>query len=568
MVRLAITAFGRDVSPNRMTWICDVASVSHRGCDTFFVSRAIREMPWTVKSTIAAQPASVTLRIVNSARVALALVLGTLAGCSSGSNASSTPDASSDSSMPVSMDSSTPLDSSAADGPIDDSPIDGVADTGSPIDGATSDAGAPDVVEAAVGPSGQLDPSFGSGGIASTDFFGSTDIGNAMVVQGDGKIVVAGEAYRPTDGGGTYQVAVVRYDMHGALDPSFGKSGKYVVDDSVYGAARAVALQSTGSIVAAGVANQSTDGGRQFGAFLTRLSAAGALDASFGGGGTATWYVDGSSDMNVDGIAVAPDDSIVVVGDFDKTATPPADYDIFLARFNADGTPAAGFGTGGVLKIDLGTTYDRLSGVALRADGRILVGGQTLDSTVMLQFSAQGVPDATFGTSGRVDFTVLSRTDISAFGLDPASGAAYLAGDTVVAGDAGNVFVAMVQRFTAQGAVDMSFGTAGMVTVPFGASDVSFGAVLVDPAGGVICGGTYGATTMDGGVLDQWGLVRLDTHGALVPAFGSGGLSVSAFPLGIYDLTGLAWERDGTIVAAGAVDTATYEDFTVGDYFP
>jgi uncharacterized delta-60 repeat protein len=512
-----------------------------------------------------------TLRIVDKARVALAAVLYALAGCSSGSNGSSTPDASNDSSTPVS-DSSTPLDSSAGDG-ASDAASDGaedsvVSDSGPGVDGATTDAGTC-VTEAAVGPSGQLDPSFGSGGSASTDFFQNTDIINAIVIQGGCSIVAAGEAYLPVDGGGTYHAAVVRYDMHGSLETSFGMSGRYFVGGALYSSATAVALQSTGSIVVSGEAFRAIDGGIQRRGFLTRLNAGGALDASFAGGGTASWDFGDVGDLGVSGIAVAPDDSIVVAGDFNKNTTGTPDFDIFIARFDADGTPATGFGTGGVLTMDLGTIGDRLSGVALRSDGRILVGGQTESSTVMLQFSAQGAPDTTFGTSGRVDFPSTDRTDISGFALDPTSGAAYLTGDTVATTDAGRAFVAMTQRFTQQGAVDMSFGTAGMVTVPFGANDVTFRAVLVDPSGGAICGGLYGATTSDGGVVDQWGLARLDARGALVPTFGSGGISVSAFPLGAYDLSALAWERDGTIVAAGAaIGATTFEDFTVGDYFP
>jgi uncharacterized delta-60 repeat protein len=501
---------------------------------------------------------------VCKARHILAAFLGVVAGCSSGSNGSSTSDASNDSSMTVS-DSAPPLESGPVDGPI----AEASAEAGPVIDGATPDAGTSDVIEAAVGPSGQLDPSFGSGGTVSTDFYKSTDLVNAMVVQGDGKIVAAGEVYEPLDGSGAYHAAVARYDMHGSLETSFGVSGVYLAGAAfAYSAASAVALQSTGSIVVGGRAARAVDGGTQSFAFLTRLGAAGALDASFAGGGTASLDFGAAGSVDLAGIAVAADDSLVVVGDYNKNATAPFDYDIYIARFNADGTPVNGFGTGGVLTMDLGTPYDHLVGVALRSDGRILVGGQTSNSTVVLQFSAQGAPDATFGSSGRTDFPATGRTDIRGFALDPTSGAAYLVGDTAAPFDSGSVFVGIAQRFTQQGAIDMSFGTAGAAIVPLGGGEPSFSSVLVDNGGGVICGGDYGATTSDGGVLDQWGLVRLDAHGALVPTFGSGGISVSAFPNGAYDLSSLAWERDGTIVAAGSIDGATtFEDFSVGDYF-
>ncbi|HSO75300.1 MAG TPA: delta-60 repeat domain-containing protein, partial [Blastocatellia bacterium] len=112
-------------------------------------------------------------------------------------------------------------------------------------------ASPPGHVDAAAG---DLDPTFGNGGKVSTDFFGMNDAAHAMIVQGDGKIVVAG-FYNSAFSAG---FALVRYLGGGGLDPSFGGTGKVLTDFSGNGdGALAVALQSNGKIIAAGAAQGS-----------------------------------------------------------------------------------------------------------------------------------------------------------------------------------------------------------------------------------------------------------------------------------------------------------------------
>ena len=61
-----------------------------------------------------------------------------------------------------------------------------------------------------------LDPSFGTGGFNTTDF-GNDDRPNAIAIQPDGKIVIAGST-----GGATSDFAIARYNANGTLDTSFG----------------------------------------------------------------------------------------------------------------------------------------------------------------------------------------------------------------------------------------------------------------------------------------------------------------------------------------------------------
>src|SRR4029453_1615795 len=76
---------------------------------------------------------------------------------------------------------------------------------------------------------GDLDPTFGTGGVVMTDFNTSTDLANAVAVQADGKLVVAGTTYVNNDFSDE-DFAIARYNTDGSLDMSFGNNGKVKTD--------------------------------------------------------------------------------------------------------------------------------------------------------------------------------------------------------------------------------------------------------------------------------------------------------------------------------------------------
>ena len=107
------------------------------------------------------------------------------------------------------------------------------------------------VVGVASATPGDLDTTFGTGGKVLTDFGSSSnDIAQAVAVQEDGKIVVAGYS----DANGGYEFAVSRYTRTGAPDMSFGSGGKVLTDVGGGGNdnATAIAVQKDGKIVVAG----------------------------------------------------------------------------------------------------------------------------------------------------------------------------------------------------------------------------------------------------------------------------------------------------------------------------
>lgn len=162
------------------------------------------------------------------------------------------------------------------------------------------------------GPAGSLDTSFGGGTQVSLVGIGD-DYAEAMAVQSDGRIVVAGHSamVQSTD------FAVVRYLRDGGLDPSFGGTGK-VVTALIPGSARdsiyALALQTVkgqAHIVAVG-------GEGDFA--VARYTPSGALDASFDNGGKVTGLF-GSIIGAARAVLVTPDNALILAGGIGATTT-------------------------------------------------------------------------------------------------------------------------------------------------------------------------------------------------------------------------------------------------------
>jgi len=240
-------------------------------------------------------------------------------------------------------------------------------------------------------PDGSLDATFDHGGKVFTSIGGDGDSSaNALAIQPDGKIVVAG-----TSGG---EFALARYNPDGSLDKTFHGDGTLTTDILAVSYATSIALQADGKIVAAGTAIQGGfgPGAGQSDVAVARYNADGSLDASFNHDGIVSTYW-GTNDLVGSGVAVQPDGKIVVAGTMTLTDTPTPQTAFVVFRYNGDSTLDRTFHGGGVTT-DVGPG-GYAAGVALQADGKIVVAGDTRGGfgpshLVLARYKADGGLDA------------------------------------------------------------------------------------------------------------------------------------------------------------------------------
>ena len=228
---------------------------------------------------------------------------------------------------------------------------------------------------------GDLDPSFGSGGIA-TALVGTGDspvtLAAGVVLQPDGKVVLGGSARLEI---GHTGLALARFTAGGSLDSTFGNGGVVLTDLGVdSGFLARVALQTDGKLVVTGSTKPSGGNGEMV---IARYEADGALDTSFGGGDglvfvARTGYQDGANDL-----AIQSDGKIVIVGSEGEPPTPgdpptPGSSNFLIVRLDSDGSLDTGFGSGGRALVDLDAGKDDIAfSVAIDSVGRIVAAGSS-----------------------------------------------------------------------------------------------------------------------------------------------------------------------------------------------
>ena len=321
--------------------------------------------------------------------------------------------------------------------------------------------GAVSMVAAAFANPGDLDPTFGQGGTTTVSIPGTstTEAGNAVVIQPDGKAVVVGTA--------DSKIAILRLNPDGTLDMSFGFGGK--VASSVGYEGDGVALQQDGKIIVAGIA-----GTGRF--MVARFLANGDLDTTFGTlGSTTVTFGNPNGLTQALAVAIQTDGKIVAVG---RAAEPsPENTNFGVVRLNADGSLDSTFGNGGKVSTNFpgpNGTFDLANAVTIQADGKILVAGVTNSTSIgdtfaVARYLTNGTLDSTFGTNGLVTFTYGTR-DTAAYAIALQSSGKIIVGGQTEGTDMNGVAGGFtLGRLNADGTVDTSFGnnsgTEGVIII-------------------------------------------------------------------------------------------------------
>jgi uncharacterized delta-60 repeat protein len=248
---------------------------------------------------------------------------------------------------------------------------------------------------------GTLDTSFGTGGQASAEFFappmqGAQEFARAVLVQPDGKILVAGSARQGQIRFAPIQGALARFNANGTLDTSFGTGGKIL---STSGGITALGLDAAGNIFTLPTRAEFSPTG-QAGTGVTPA----AITASSHGGSSA--FLPSGQFVQANTIGVAKHDT-----------------DIQVHRFNADGSTASAspaFDYSGAPGLD--QARDSAGAVAVQANGQAVAGGAHFLSTSpfgLARVNPDGTLDTGFGSGGVLTTTFNGNEAVEAVLIQP-----------------------------------------------------------------------------------------------------------------------------------------------------
>jgi len=314
---------------------------------------------------------------------------------------------------------------------------------------------------------------------------------NAVTIQPDGKIVVAGYADLGLGAGRDFLVARFHPDL--SLDTSFNGTG-YRVDDFPYvrdDEAFAVVVQFDQKIVVGGYTKQTP--AKHYFAFA-RYTRDGSLDASFGAGGFRAIDFPSSSSDQLRGMAIQPDGKILGAGFWTQSGNPRLGVVRLLKNGDLDDL-SAGFPPefdvdGAAQPTIAGSAFSLGTDVVVQPDGKIVVSGEAGFATsdfIAVRLNPNGSLDNTFSTNGWVS------TDIGSNTSDSASSLVLQSDEKIVLAGTAGTDVAVV-RYDKDGNIDATFGSGGKVVHNFGGSDTG-NALALDSGGNLLVAGTSSLAT-------------------------------------------------------------------------
>ncbi|HNP36477.1 MAG TPA: Calx-beta domain-containing protein [Woeseiaceae bacterium] len=423
-------------------------------------------------------------------------------------------------------------------------------------------------------PGGELDAGFGDHGriLLRDHELGELRGVTVFVDPPSGKLLALGsDSY-------IQENALIRFNDDGTPDASFGDEGVLRLDlgDDHLDVSEA-SLLPDGKLLVAGVMNsygsQETDSTWiiHASALLARYLPDGTLDPAFGSNGR-TMLDQGGVNETFGRFLLQADGRIVVLGNsgsgkLRRTGSgglqPESQPAIVLARYTKDGLPDASFGqaaTPGLSKIDVEGMNAYLATLVQQDDGKFLACGSATstseDSTahgvLVLRLHANGLRDATFGTDGMIfiersqDSLVIDDCLLLADGHLAITGTRWRA----------NWRRGVVYRLTPEGALDMAFGTNGVVV--FAAEMSAANTMLLMGDGMLAIAGSQAKQNNDGRY--EWFdmlVTRIDpATGAVDPGFGNHGFTIVDFSSrdfpSVAGAANLLQQADGKLLVVGS----------------
>ncbi len=396
---------------------------------------------------------------------------------------------------------------------------------------------------------GTDDSNFGNDGIVITQVGASYDYAYSMVIQNDGKIILAGSGFQTND-----DYALVRYNTDGTMDNTFGINGKVFTQvGAANDVAKTVLLQDDGKIIAAGYSYN----GANYDFSIARYDTSGFLDESFGTIGRTITNVGITNDYAYSA-AIKSDGKIVLAGySYNNN-----DNDIAIVQYKPDGIIDSSFGTNGIVTTPVGTANDYAYALAIQSNGNILAAGYSEASMIhnstgkflapkkpsagiehnftLVSYKPDGNLDESFANSG----IALSQVGESFTSLS--SAAIQSSGKIIVVGSFTSPNSLGIARFNSDGTIDNTFLDNGSKSYsPVGSLYSTYTSIKIQNDNKILIGGYAYISGKASFVIS-----RADSNGNPDTNFGNDGYTITSMDSSVA-VQSLAIQNDGKIVVIG-----------------
>lgn len=401
---------------------------------------------------------------------------------------------------------------------------------------------------------GTIDKSFSDDGILVSSLSEGDDIPTAIAIQNDGKIAVVGYSNINNQNKTQSFCAIVRYNTDGSVDSSFTVDAKRLGFRSAY--PNSAVIQTDGKIVIAGQSVTGVQGQTATNIFVARYNTDGTLDGTFNNKG---WQITdfGSDNENASMVKLQNDGKIVVVAN----ASNGSNTDFALARYKTDGSLDSSFGTNGLQQTDFENGEEAASLLYIKNDGKIVVAGSTLNNTflALAHYNADGSPDRSFYDDGTFSNSFKSAPQ----GFSRYSATAIQSdGKMIAAGrtwNGSNTDFAVV-RYNTDGSLDSTFSNKGVQITDLGDYKDGAFAVAIQRDGKIVAGG-YSSDEIG----PHFAIARYNTDGSLDSAFGGDG-TPPLDPNLQGNVRALVIQSDGKVLVTGNLWNGSDNDFGVVRY--
>lgn len=353
------------------------------------------------------------------------------------------------------------------------------------------------------------------------------------------------------------RIVVNRYNADGTIDASFGNEGQFTYSTNIECGSYKCIIKEDGKILLGGYSTDYVN----YGILMIQLNANGTLDPSFGNLGIV--YADlGPGEDMISAMTMQEDGKILVAGYSQDINFRNAPY---VARFSETGILDTSFGNNGIASVPVTETDNEFSAVSIQSDGKIVAAGHISNglswfSLLAARFDANGNLDPSYGTDGVVNMN-LNNVDDEFFDMKlTENDEAVLTGFTVTPSDF--YYHLLIMKLDITGQPVNSFGNLGKVI--YGEVPYTFGdAMMLQTDGKIVVAGCTGQLLPGN---NDWALWRFNPNGSLDESFGTLGVTTTDFFENADEALGLALFEDKILLAGKTRNADNWLDFAVARY--